>query len=160
MWPVSFMMDLSGSIGTGKLAPSDSISISPEYHLGFERGSLWLYTYEMPYRGSIYAMTSTNDPPPVESFWHCGQYGFGHKVSFGHDHISVSSCDLPGIYFRRMWRFDDKPPYTTLKLSLGYPLLANAVLPAVWFFRRRHSGLGNHEDAATPSSTPGAPSLK
>src|ERR1700734_3416332 len=111
MWPVSYFMDLSRSIGTGKLAPSDSIPVSPDYRLGFERGSLWLYTYEMPYRGSIYAMTSTNDPPPIRRFWYVGHYGFGHEIILGHEHLSVRSCDLPGVYFRRFWRFDDKPPY-------------------------------------------------
>jgi hypothetical protein len=137
MWPVSYYMNLSRSMGTGKLTPSDSISITPHYHLGFERGSLWAYTYEMPYRGSIVWLSDTNDPPSVVHAWTFGHYGFSHSVdSNKFEKLSERACDLPGIYFRRFWRFDDKPPYTTLCMSLWYPILLSAILPFLWIFRR------------------------
>jgi hypothetical protein len=140
MWPVSYFMNLSRSFGIGKLAPSDSIPITAYYHLGFERGSLWFYTYEMPYRGSIMWLSGgTNDPPPVVRAWTLGDYGFSHVVrSNTSEKMSERACDLPGIYFRRFWQFDDKPPYTTLCMSLWYPTLLLAILPALWFYRRRH----------------------
>ena len=140
MWPVSYSLDLSRSLGSGKLAPSDSIPIGAHYHLGFERGSLWLYTYEMPYRGSIIGLASgTNDSPSIVHAWRFGDYGFLHRVDFHKsEKFSEKACDLPGIYFRRFWRFDDKPPYTTLCLSLWCPILLSAILPTLWFYRRGH----------------------
>ena len=138
MWPASYYLNLSRGMGSGKLVPSDSVPITPHYRLGFEDGGMWLYTYEMPWKGGTYALTTTNDPPPYRWFCHIGDYGFGHEIIFGHEHLSVRSCQLPGIYFLRMWRFDDNPPYTTLMMSLWYPILLLAVLPALWFYRRRH----------------------
>jgi hypothetical protein len=138
MWPVSYFLNLSRSLSTGKLAPSDSISITPQYHLGFERGSMWFYTYEMPYRGSIMWLGGgTNDPPPVVREWTLGDYGFSHVVrSNSSEKMSRRACDLPGIYFRRFWGFDDKLPYTTLRMSLWLPILLSAILPLLWIFRR------------------------
>lgn len=138
MWPVSYFLDLSRNLGADNLAPSDSIRIAPNYHLGFERGSMWLYTLAMPYRGSIMWMSDTNDPPPVVRSWRFGDYGFAHTVLVGKgEKLSKRSCDLPGIYFRRFWRFDNNPPYTTLCLSLWYPVLLSAVMPLFWILRRR-----------------------
>lgn len=137
IWPVSYSLNLSRSLSTDTLAPSDSISITSNYRLGFERGSMWLYTYEMPYRGSIIWISDTNDPPPVVHAWKLGDYGIFHVVrSNTSEKMSERACDLPGIYFRRIWNFDDKPPYTTLRVSLWYPILLLAVLPLLWIFRR------------------------
>jgi hypothetical protein len=137
MWPLSYFLDLSRSLGTGKLAPSDSVSITPHYHLGFERGGLWIYTYEMPYRGSIMWIRFPDDPPSVVHAWTFGDYGFSHSVDFHKsEKLSERACDLPGIYFRRFWRFDDSPTYTTLRMSLCYPILLLAVLPMMWILRR------------------------
>ena len=141
IWPVSYEMNLSRNMGRGKLAPSDSIPLPAHYHLGFEEGGMWLYTYEMPYRGSIIGMTSTNDPPPFRWYWQIGFFGFGHEITFGHEHMSERVCDFPGIYFRRFWRFDDNPPYTTLRLSLWYPVFLSAILPLLWALRRRRLGV-------------------
>jgi hypothetical protein len=137
MWPASYFLNLSRSFGSGKLTPSDSIPVSPDYRLGFERGSLWLYTYAMPHRGGIVWMSGTNDPPSVVHGWTFGILGFAHIVhSNKTGKLSERVCDFPGVYFRRFWGFDDKPPYTTLELSLWYPILLSAVLPLLWIFRR------------------------
>lgn len=149
MWPASYFLNLSRSIGTAKHAPSDSIPVSPDYRLGFERGSLWLYTYEMPYRGGIMWISSTNDPPPVFHASTLGDYGFYHSiVSNKSEKLSERACDLPGIYFRRFWRFDDQPPYTTLSMSLWYPMLLSVVLPFWWVFRHRRLRSASHDDDA------------
>jgi len=141
IWPVSYRLDLSRNIGSRTLTPSDSILITPHYHLGFENGAAWLYTYEMPYRGSIVWLSNTNDPPPIRRLWYLGDYGFGHVIRHGKQGRSLSerSCDLPGVYFRRFWSFDNNLPDTTLRVSLWYPTLLLAVLPSLQVFRR--SGL-------------------
>jgi hypothetical protein len=139
IWPVSYHLNLSRGIGSGKLVPSDSVAIVSGYRLGFEDGGAWFYNYEMPYRGSIYAMSSTNDPPPVRWFWHLGDYGFGHSTHFTRlGTVSEGNCDFPGIYFRRIWHQGHEPAYSTLMMSLCYPILLLAVLPALWFYRRGH----------------------
>jgi hypothetical protein len=139
IWPVSYHMNLSRSLGSSELTPSDSIAVTPHYRLGFEAGSIWFYRYEMPYRGSIIWISDTNDPPPVVRAWRFGDYGFGHAIYRGtSERMSARDCDLPGIYFRRFWSFDNNPPYTTLRASLWYPLSVLAVLPALWFYRRGH----------------------
>lgn len=138
VWPISYLLDLSRNLGTDNIAPSDSIPVTPSYYLGFERGSMWLYTLSMPYRGSIMWIGDTNDPPPIVREWRFGDYGFAHIVRVGKgEKLSERSCDLPGIYFRRFWRFDKDPPYTTLCLSLWYPVLLSAVMPLLWIIRRR-----------------------
>ena len=129
IWPVSYSLNLWRNIGGTKLAPSDSIPISPNFRLGFEKGGMWIYTYEAPYTGSIWRMGTTNDPPPVRQVWVIGDYGLAHEVFFGYDPGSRLACDLPGIYFRRFRGFGNNLPYTTLRISLWLPILFSAVLP-------------------------------
>ena len=141
IWPVSYEMNLSRSLATGKYEPSDSIPLPAQYHLGFEEGGMWFFSHPTPYRGSIIGMTSANDPPPYRWFWHIGFFGFGHEIHYGHEHRSERTCDFPGIYFRRFWWFDDNPPYTTLRLSLWYQVFLSAILPLLWVLRRRRLGV-------------------
>jgi hypothetical protein len=141
IWPVSYYLNLSKGIGSSNPKPSDCIPISSDYHLGFEDGETWVYNYAAPYRGSIMAMTSPNDPPPVEWFWHWGDCGFGHALYFTIlGQVSERGCDFPGLYFRRIWHQSqgNNPAYTTLGMSLWYPVLLLAVLPALWFYSHRY----------------------
>ena len=139
VWPVSYHLNLLRGISSGKLMPSDSIPIAPAFRLGFQDGGVWFYNEEMPYMGGISWMSDTNDPPPVMHSWYFGHYGFGHSIYQGKaGRLSDRSCDLPGIYFRQFWAFDDNPPYTTLCVSLWYPISLLAVLPVFWFYRRGH----------------------
>jgi hypothetical protein len=67
-----------------------------------------------------------------------GGYGFSDEIiGPGNIRTSSRSCDLPGIYFRRFWRFDRNPPWTTLRISLWYPALLSATPPLLWIFRNR-----------------------
>jgi hypothetical protein len=139
IWPVSYHMDLSRGLGSGKLIPSDSIPIVPDYRLGFERGRVWLYNYDIPYRGSIVWISSTNDPAPIIQGWGLGEWGYNHSIRVsktGKLKLSERACDLPGVYFRRFWDFNNSPPYTTLEISLWYPVLLSAILPSLWVLRK------------------------
>jgi hypothetical protein len=138
--PVSYSLNLMKNMVNGSHSPSDSIPIILNYRLGFENGGVWLYTAPFPYEGGIWNLSSDDDPPPITSTWYLGEYGFGHWIYLGRRPISARECDLPGIYFRRFWNFDANPPYTTLRISLWYPILVLAILPARWISRRvRHS---------------------
>jgi hypothetical protein len=140
IWPVSYFLDLSKNFETSKLARSDSLPLISDYHLGFENGAAWLYNGGMPYRGGIISLSGgTNTPQPISRSWSWGDCDFGHKIEFeGRGQISVTAsyCDLPGIYFRQFWYPGQQSAYTTLMLSLWYPVLLSAVLPLLWISRR------------------------
>jgi hypothetical protein len=146
IWLASYHLNLSRGISSDKPMPGDSIFIIANYRLGFEDGSAWFYNHDAPYRGSIIALVSTNDPPPVAWFWRVGNYGFGHSTSFTKlGEISERSADFPGIYFRHIWHQGHNPPYATLMVSLWYPTILSAILPLLWFFSRRNRSLPNRK---------------
>ena len=138
MWPVSYHMDLSRGLGSGKPVPSDSIPLISGYRVGFEDGAAWLYNYDIPCYNIIYSFPGTN-LQNIVSGWHLGNYDYWrvigiegrHKIA-GTDH----SCELPGIYFRRIWDRGSDPAYLTFSVSLWYPVLSLAILPLIWIFRR------------------------
>ena len=109
VWLLSYHLTLSQGFGGAELKPSDSIPLLSGYRIGFEDGGLWFYNYQMPYRGSIISASSVK-----------------------------SGYDLPGLYFRRISLLGSAPAYTTLRVSLGYPVLLFALLPALWIARRIH----------------------
>ena len=88
IWPVSFHLNLSRGIDSGKPIPSDSIPILSGYRFGFEGGGVWFYNYDMPYRGSTISSSA-----------------------------KATGCDLPGIYFRHIWTPGYDPAYTTRPFS-------------------------------------------
>ena len=145
MWPASYNLNLAKGLRTGKLAPSDSIPLIFGYRLGFENGGVWLYNYEMPWFGGTYSLTSgSNSSKPVVRYWHSGDYDLGYEADYDGKNKVVgveNDCDLPGIYFRQFWTLGKGPSYTTLMVSLCYPVLMSAVLPMLWILRERSAVL-------------------
>jgi hypothetical protein len=91
-----------------------------------------------PYRGSIIALVDTNHPSSKRG-WSIGDYDIGQITDFdGRGEIAVRErvCDLPGIYFRHIWRANQDSPLWTFMVSLWYPLLLFSVLLGVWIVRR------------------------
>lgn len=140
IWPVSYHLDLTKNLGNRKLTLSDSIPIVAGYRLGFEDGGLWFYNYEMPfYGGTIGLSAGPDDNPTISKEWYWHGYGFGHETHFrGRNAISDKEtyCDLPGVYFLKIWEPRQDPAYLTLETSLWYPVLSTAILPLFWIFRR------------------------
>lgn len=130
IWPVSYRLDLCRGLGSGK--PSDSVPLISDYRVGFEDGGIWLYNYEIPWMGGTWGFANARN----YSWHHCG---FAHFIDFDKEGKIVTSereCNLPGIYFRRFWTPGHNPAYTTLSLSLCYPVLLSAILPLLWIRRR------------------------
>ena len=69
-----------------------------------------------------------------------GRFGIG-RWSFRHFKTGEllgrdRAADFPGIYYREFdWKIHGAP-YWTLRVSLWYPILLFAILPAWWGFRR------------------------
>ncbi len=94
------------------------VSLSRECHLSIdhrgEDGRLEIFNDANygPYAGSIIAFTGDPNGPSIS--------GFG---------------DTAGIYYRLI-RWPNGTSLWTLSVSLSYPLIVAAVLPAIWLFRR------------------------
>jgi hypothetical protein len=137
VFPVSYWLEVGGLDAKGRLVSKQSIRIVSDFRAGFEGGRLWVFNYAAPYQGSTIAIVDSSvDPAPVGRSWHWGNYGVGHEILFaGREKISEWGCDLPGVYFRHIWRQRYSPPMTSLGMSLWYPISISAALPLWWIFR-------------------------
>jgi hypothetical protein len=97
------------------------ITVTSRFHVGFFDGGVWFYSDQWPYRGSI---IQVDGQPPL-----LRQAGF----------------DFSGIYYR-IFRFPADSTWS-LVVSLWYPIVLSAILPALWIYRRRRIHL-SHDDAA------------
>jgi hypothetical protein len=88
------------------------VAITPRFHLGLFDGGAWFYGDEWPYRGSIIQI---DGQPPVSQ---------------------KSGLDFPGVYYRYFFRSSAHTTWS-LMVSLWYPIVLFAILPALWLFHRR-----------------------
>ncbi len=130
MWPISYQFNLSKNMSEAKITASDCIDLSTNLHLGLENGSFWLYSEEMPYRGSMLTVGRENGPPPVVHEWGLGGCGFVHIEDNPDERIFA----LPGIYFERILT-PKSPPWTTLRVRIWLPILFLTIAPLLWIFR-------------------------
>jgi hypothetical protein len=119
------------------------IRVTPSFHIGFYSGSAYFFSHNHPSLDGIINFSDTNAPEPVVSSCYIGDYGFYHSSSVER-HGSTSGLlvveifNLPGSRFREVSYFWESRPIWTFMLSLWYPVLLLAVLPALWFYRRRY----------------------
>ena len=133
IFPVSYHLD------PGK----HGVAVTSSFHVCFFDGGVWFYSHDkQPYMGSI---TSIGLPDAHEIYrgWHTadGAYDVGQITfigKFGEFVDKKNFCTLPGVYFRYFQVHGQIRSLWTLMLSLWYPILLLAVLPALWIFRRRH----------------------
>ncbi len=136
--PLSFFLELP-SFGTGgKIAPNGAVPIG-SLSFAASGGNLWLFTGELPYRGSIISIVGMWDGVPVTEqldwSWDYKRYGFG-QVSFIDQNDSSSGvdryCYFPGISYRYFsWR-SSQYPWWTLRMCLLLPIALTALLPIWW----------------------------
>jgi hypothetical protein len=130
------------------------IRVTPSFHLGFSDGGAYFFSHDQPWLDGIISLADTNAPKEVVRSWHIGDYyGFYHSSSVerhGADSglLTVTIFNLPGSRFREVSYFWENRPIWTFLVSLWYPILLLAILPALWFYRRRHFGFGSHENDA------------
>lgn len=99
-----------------------NLSTSNVFHIGLYDGRVEFFSDKFgPYRGGIIALTSPEWP--AERIF-SKQWGFG---------------DICGIYYRYFRWADSGAVLWTLSMSLFYPMIVFAVLPAIslWSWRRR-----------------------
>ena len=118
--------------------------LTPSFHVGFSNGGAYFFSHDQPWLDGIISLSDTNATKPVVSSWHIGDYyGFYHSSSVerhGSDSglLTVTIFNLPGSRFRGVSYFWESRPIWTFLVSLWYPILLLAVLPTLWFYRRRH----------------------
>ena len=142
IWSASYRLGGLKVSENGNLEPADSVPLVAGYRLRFRDGRAELNNLEFPYEGGSIIVNS-DDPPSVGRSWYFGEYGFGYSTDFpGGKAITEQSCDLPGFHFLRISARNDIPPDTTLMVSLWYPVVLSAILPAAWLFRHRRQLYG------------------
>ncbi|SRR5258706_11530809 len=97
------------------------VAVTSRFHVGFFDGGVWFYSDQWPYRGSI---IQVDGQPPL---------------------LRQASFDFSGIYYR-FFRFPADSTWS-LMVSLWYPVLLSAILPAFWIYQRRRIHL-SHDHAA------------
>ena len=122
---------------------AQSVRVTPSFHLGLSHGGAYFFSHDQPWLDGIISLADTNAPKPVASSWHIGDYGFYHSSSVerhGSDSglLTVTIFNLPGSRFREVSYFWESRPIWTFLVSLWYPILLLAILPVLWFYRRRH----------------------
>jgi hypothetical protein len=141
--PVSYHLVLSDvDTDSRRVIAHDSIAITPHFRCGISGGGIWFFNLDYPYSGSTRHISDgqggifyRGGRAREKHDWGCRAGGYGiSQVSFigeqgelvGKDRFG----DLPGIYYRHF-------EWWTLRLSLWYPILLFAVLPALWVVRNR-----------------------
>jgi hypothetical protein len=129
------------------------IRITPSFHILFSHGGVYFFSHDHPWLDGIISLSDNNTPKPVVSSWLIGDYGFYHSSSVerhGSDSglLTVTIFNLPGSRFREVSYFWESRPIWTFLVSLWYPILLLAVLPALSFYRRRPLVLGSHKNDA------------
>ena len=135
---------------TRRAISHDSIAITSHFRCGISGGGIWFFNLECPYSGSTRFIADEQGiwyegghaRETADWGWRAGGYGLS-QVSFvgaqgeivGKDRFG----DFPGIYYRHFFEWRNQTgPCWTMRLSLWYPILLFAVLPALWVIRRRH----------------------
>lgn len=146
---IAFCLTLVAWNAAGNIDPrTPFLSLSDHCHLGLRtRGSLdaRLQVFNDasygPYSGSIIGVSAGGRGPTSAPVWP-KVWGIG---------------DDAGVYYR-MIRWQDGTSLWTLSLSLAYPLIAAALLPAVWIVRRsrrkvRGFNVGGDQTATKPDAS-------
>ena len=150
---------------------NDGVAIASGFHAGLFDGNLSFYSDDKPYRGSIVSIANPEksearypvlvtlvrgvemnigDTHEIRSGWSTadGTFGCG-RITFIRNESGIvmnrqKFCTLPGVYFRDFWmnQLGGTRTFWTFTLSLWYPVLLAAVLPAVWLFRQWRSRSG------------------
>jgi hypothetical protein len=106
------------------LDPRDHhLSITSRCHVTVEHGDIVFFNNADygPYRGSVVQLSGDDGPayPPIE------------RSAFG---------DICGLYYRHLRWLDSGDVLWTLAVSLAYPLVSFAILPAIWLWFQWHQG--------------------
>ncbi len=145
--PLSLFLELPDYGSHGNVEPNGSISVG-SLSCAASGGVIWLFTGEIPYQGSIIGLEGSWDGVSVNERqdwgWDNSRHGIG-QVSYidqtGGTAGRARYGDFPGIYYRHFeWR-SSTSPWSTLAMSLLYPIGLTALLPTWWLLRRLGANL-------------------
>lgn len=140
--PLSFLLELPSIGSGGDIDPKGAVSVG-SLSVVASGGNLWLYTGELPYRGSIITTEGMWDGVSVSEQldwgWDYRRIGFG-QVSYIDQTGSSAGLerygDFPGLYYRYFrWR-SSQYPWWTLRLGLFFPIALTAILPTWWLTKK------------------------
>lgn len=149
VFPISYHVRVSSYDETSrKWIQTYSIGSGTHFRMGFEDGGVWFYNYEHPWVGGMRHMADEKGviykgghAHRVNDFaWHIGwDYGI-YQFSLVGEHGEFvdkeRDCRLTGIFYCYFSPADYPPPEWTLKISLWYPILLFAILPALSVYKR------------------------
>lgn len=146
---VSFHFELTSlDDNSGTLTSPSSIGVTSSIRCCFSSGSVWFFSHECPYRGSLRHLSDGHGGIVYDGGharvnydwdWSIGEYALTQMTYIGDQNKVVGQdrcADLPGIYYRHFMGLDESIPTLTLKMSLCYPIFLCAVLPSLWLLRR------------------------
>ncbi len=110
-------------------------------------GRLWVFTGDYPYQGSILTLSDGNQvswggawtTEITDWEWVSGSNGISQSSFIDKDGKNRGKArygDFPGIYYRHFEWLNADEPWTTLSVSLFYPLVLSAILPVFWLYRK------------------------
>lgn len=149
LFAVSFDLVLAGADAkSGELTARNSVALTSHCRCGVSGGGAWFFSHEYPYRGSLRFLSDDHGGvyysggharEHTDWSWSAGDCGIGQLSYIGDRGQMVGRdtfCNLPGIYYRHFAGMNEPRPYWTLRVSLWYPMLLSAILPAWWMVRR------------------------
>lgn len=105
-------------------------------------GAIWIYNGDSPYQGSIICLEGSWGGKAVQRHsdweWEAGEYGICQDSFIQADGKSAGCArygDLPGVYYRHFEMWNCKEPWTTLALTMWYPIALAAILPGFTILR-------------------------
>jgi len=130
---ISCVLILLAWVLTGKLDPRKHyLTLWPDCHVsvsdfcGLQRVSFFNYPPWGPSVTGTFFVTGKGDPPLPGKRYLGGAAGWT-----AHPSLKLSWLDAPGIFYRRV-QLSTGQPIWALSVSLWYPLVPSAILPAIW----------------------------
>jgi len=142
----------------------NSIPLASHFRVGFSRGSIWFFSLDCPYTGSLRQLADGDGIAYPggharimrDHVWVFRNSGFVQETYIGELEEFVGRNqygDFPGLYYRH-FEWMRTPTEWTLALSLWYPIALVAVLPLVWLIRNRQTVYKKwHDIQMTPQKT-------
>lgn len=136
--PISYFRESPDIDANGEIQSNALLSVGL-LNISALNGDCWIYTSDLPCYCGIYPLAGAWGGVPSTKHrdwgWDNGHYGIEQNSFIDKTGNSAGLAiygDFPGIYYRHFeWR-GTPDPWTTLAISLWYPIVLFAVAPSLW----------------------------